>query len=487
MQRRFIVSCLSLGPAVLAGAPASARAANVGQAYDALPGLHRVPVAEPSSARVAAALSMGYGVTEARAGESAGHQRLSTIAAIGVAPLPRLQFALSAAARYDHHPNDDEGSDSGTVLDPRVSARWVEPLSASFALGFELGAWFPGTESAARTLRATTPHAAVLGTLSWGPLTFGVRGGYQLDRSAKAAPPDAERLRAGDRLALGLSDFDAALLGVGAVYRIGDLQLFAEASAELLLGGEAPPLRQSPIGASAGARYAMSERWSLELLGESSFSARPALGSSEPLVPVQPRYAAFAGVRFRWPASESESPRAAEPPRLATPTPELVDVRVDVHFSVPDDSVAARATLQQNGAEQSGVAVGAGQFEFRGVKPGKVTLSVVAEGYEPSLQEVELTRGSPLRVSVELRAIAPQAQLRGLVRSFGGRALAAHVTVEPLGRQAVTDAAGFFELDVPAGRYEVRIEAAGYRPQRKSVVVEKDGVVILNADLTKEP
>src|SRR3712207_1838353 len=112
MHRCFSVACLMVGLTVFARSPALAHATNVGQAYDALPGLHRVPLAEPSDAAFVAALSMGYGVTEARQGESAAHQRVSTIAAIGVAPLPRLQFAFSASARYDRHPSDAQGSDS---------------------------------------------------------------------------------------------------------------------------------------------------------------------------------------------------------------------------------------------------------------------------------------------------------------------------------------------------------------------------------------
>jgi hypothetical protein len=462
-----------------------AHATNVGQAQDGLPGLHRVPIAEPSAAPLTAALSMGYGVTEAGAGERAGHQRISTIAAIGVSPLPRLQLGLSAVARYDQHPDDGQGSDSGTVVDPRVSARWVESLGQRFALGLELGAWFPGTEDAARTLRATSPHAALLGTLQAGPLTVGARAGYRLDRSAKAAPALAE-LRPGDRLALGLSDFDAALVGLGAAYAVGDAQLLAEVNTELLLGGGAPPLLESPIGVSAGARYALDDVWSLELISEASLSGRPTLAAGRPLVPVQPRFAAFAGVRFRWPFAEPELAPDVGPAPAAAPL--AIDLRIDVRYSVPRDKAPPRATLEQDGKERAATEIGTGELAFEDVTPGKARLRVVAEGYEPAIREIEIDGAtSPQRVAVELLAIAPQAQLRGLVRSYGGRGLPARIRVEPLGVEVVTDEAGFFELDVPAGRFEVHIQAEGYQSQQKSVVVEKDGVVILNADLMKEP
>jgi hypothetical protein len=486
MHGRFSLGCFLACLAFLAWPPANARAANVGLASDALPGLHRVPLAEPSDARVTAALTIGYGVTKATASESGSHQRISTTLAVGVAPLPRLQFALSAAGRYDHHPNDAQGSDSGTVLDPRLSARWVQPWGEMARLGFELGAWFPGSEDASRTLAATSPHAALLATLRWGLLSVGLRGGYRLDRSAEAQP-ELERLRAGDRLALGLSDFNAALAGVGLAYSVGDVQLFAESSAELLVGAAAPPLHQSPMAASVGGRYAVDEQWSLELLGEASFSARPALGVDDPLVPVQPRLAAFAGVRFSLPGAAPVA--APAPARGPEPAQASIDLHVDVSYPLPEGDVAIQATLEQDGKPFTITRIGAGELTFSRVAAGPATLSLVAEGYERSQQllRIEAVGARAQRVRVTLTALKPRAQLRGLVRSFGGQGLSARVRVEPLGIEAVTDDAGFFELDVPAGSYEVRIQSAGYRPQQKKVVVETDGVVILNADLLKEP
>jgi hypothetical protein len=492
MRRYFSAACLMVGLVIFARSPVMAYASNVGQAYDALPGLHRVPLAETSDARLTAALSMGYGVTEARTGESSSHQRLSTIAAIGVAPIPRLQLAFSASARYDRHPSDAQGSDSGTVVDPRLAARWIEPLGQRFAAGVEVGAWFPGSEDAARTLRATSPHVALLGTFGAGPLTIGGRAGYRLDRSGSAAPEVAE-LRVGDRLALGLSDFDAALLGAGAAYRIERVQLFAEANAELLIGDGAPALLESPIGATLGGRYAIDDAWSLELLGEASFSTRPTLAAGEPLVPVQPRYAAFGGVRFRWPVSPpatvTPEPGPAPAPEPA-PMPSSVELRVGIRWPAPADAQAAgvepRATLEQGGKQLTARRDG-GDLAFVDVAPGKATLTVVADGYDPTIRVIDVSVDARQRLELELRPSGPRAQIRGLVRSFGGQGLRARIRVEPLGVEAAADTAGFFEIDVPPGRYEVSIEAEGYRSQQKSVVVTKDGVVILNADLLKEP
>jgi uncharacterized membrane protein len=81
--------------------------------------------------------------------------------------------------------------------------------------------------------------------------------------------------------------------------------------------------------------------------------------------------------------------------------------------------------------------------------------------------------------------VAPSTELRGLVRSYGGAALDAEVEVHPGGHRTTTDEEGAFELALPAGHYEVRIEAPGYEPQRRKVIVEEGGVTVLNVELRR--
>jgi hypothetical protein len=47
----------------------------------------------------------------------------------------------------------------------------------------------------------------------------------------------------------------------------------------------------------------------------------------------------------------------------------------------------------------------------------------------------------------------------------------------------LTDAEGFFDLDLPAGGYEVVIDATGFVSQRRQVEIADDEVTVLNADL----
>jgi len=88
---------------------------------------------------------------------------------------------------------------------------------------------------------------------------------------------------------------------------------------------------------------------------------------------------------------------------------------------------------------------------------------------------------------LRLVAVPPPSQIRGVVRSFDGKAVGARIRIEPPGTETRVDDKGSFQIDVPPGSYDIVVEAAGYVTQRRRVQVEPQGVVILNADLVKKP
>jgi hypothetical protein len=128
-----------------------------------------------------------------------------------------------------------------------------------------------------------------------------------------------------------------------------------------------------------------------------------------------------------------------------------------------------------------------GRYGGAELQAGPARLRVQAEGFEPVEREVTLAAGRAVQVDVQVQQALPAGQVRGLVRSQRGKPLAAKVRVEPAGVQATTDAEGFFQLDVPPGQYEVVIESPGFQSQKRTVKVEKQGVVIVNADLGQAP
>ena len=119
------------------------------------------------------------------------------------------------------------------------------------------------------------------------------------------------------------------------------------------------------------------------------------------------------------------------------------------------------------------------------LRVGEATLRVSAARLKTHTQSIKLRADAPLVVDVRLEPAPPTGQLRGLVRSFGGKGLQARVRIEPLGTELATDQAGNFMADVPPGRYVIVIRAPGRESQRRQVEVTPDGVVILNADLQK--
>jgi hypothetical protein len=127
-----------------------------------------------------------------------------------------------------------------------------------------------------------------------------------------------------------------------------------------------------------------------------------------------------------------------------------------------------------------------GRFRVTGVPAGPVTVAVRADGFEPATRAFTLAPGAEHELAIDLDRALPPGQLRGFVRSFGGKPVAATLTIEPLGQTITAGDNGSFEIDVAPGKYEVVVRAAGYREQRRSVTIEEGGVLILNVDLRRQ-
>jgi hypothetical protein len=480
----ILLSALSVS---LMASPARA-AGGSGAASDAQPGIHRVGVAERAPLTFAATL--GYGMTEPQGDARGYHHRLSLKLASAAALLPWLSLAPAIGARQDWHRND-----SGSVLDASLAARVLAPWH-NLRLGAELKAWVPGAESASLVADSASLDARGLFGARWERYVLAFAGGYRFDRSA-AAGKNAARLGPGDRLALGLSSFDAVLLGAGSSVELGASQILLEVSADVLVGKGAPSFTKSPLRATAGVRQALSERWSAELLADVTLSARPGAGPADPLVPIEPRFSALAGLRYRFapeapravaygsPAEQHQQPEApATPaPAPAAPSDTTLELSVVDGEGVPVDN--ARVRLWVGDAERT-LEPPSALHRLEHVPAGALKVAVEAPGFEPFERSLSLEAGKPQQLRIDLKALPPPSQVRGSVRSFGGKGLVAHVRVEPLGIETTTTEGGGFQIDVPPGGYDVVIEAKGYQSQRRKVTVDPQGVVILNAELTKK-
>jgi uncharacterized membrane protein len=195
-----------------------------------------------------------------------------------------------------------------------------------------------------------------------------------------------------------------------------------------------------------------------------------------------------AGLAFRLPfdAPAAAKEREKEPPPVAVP----------VAVAAKNGELALRVT-GQGGAKITGGAVEIrsgdkterveagedGGFPARTLPAGTVHVTVSAEGFTPAERDISIEQGKKLELAIELSPAPPSGQLRGLVRSFNGRGVAASIRVDPLGVEAKADTDGNFTIDVPPGNYEITIRAEHFKAQHRKVHIDQNGVTVLNAEL----
>lgn len=475
--------------------------AKVGDASDALPGVVRAPIVGVPTPRLALAFDAGYGFTESQTDEGAHHRFIGQVG-VSLAPLEWLEVGVRALGRHDRHPDAGFGTDSGTTTDLALVARGGGDVGSDFRVGGDLGARFPGSETATDSLSSPALDARLL--TAWAP-PRGVRiagfAGYRLDQTDGVAE-DSDRYSLGDRMALGVSEFDAVLVGVGASVPIRTLELLAEVSGDLLVGSGAPALAESPLRASIGARLGLTDAAALELRSDVSLSSRPDLDPDSPLIPIEPRVSILAGFRYRfWNGPELETaPVAASAPKPkpavaapsakpATPPPPAPTntVRVTVVDKTTGHPLSdAEAEIDVGGQVQKLRFVNESTFEVGDIPVGPAELVVRAERLQDWRQRIEVTEGEAVQVRVEMIPAASSGQIRGLVRGFDAKGLRAHVQIEPGAHSVQSDADGSFRIDVPPGSYSVEVSVAGYRTQKSTARVGKDGVIVLNIDMLKE-
>jgi hypothetical protein len=458
----------------------------------------RVPVAGPvERTGFAFAGSAGYGFTEGVLHTGDSHHRGFGSLAASFAPVPLFAAGLELDGRYDS--STGTGATSGWIGDPRLQLRVGGALGSGWALGAQANVWLPGSGAPSLVLGAITPDASVLAsyTPEGGGVTIASKVGFRLDNSTKSAS-DANRLAASDRLALGLSEANGVLTGLGVAAHVSPrIEVLADATWEILVGTGAPGALDSPIVASAGARIALdpASRWQIEAVLDASPSKRPPIGAGNPLVDVEPLVGGFVGLAYRpaVPGSGSPPPPVETTPTTppeTTPAPAVAKV-ASVHGSVfaeQGHAALAQASVtfkSASGATKQLVTDASGAFAADDLPPGQASVEVTADGYQPVTRPVTLTPGTPLALDVPMVKALPVGQVRGLVRDYAGKAVAATVKVEPGDIDVQVGADGTFETNVAPGSYEVVIQAKGYAEQHRHVVVEKDGVTMLNVELRK--
>jgi hypothetical protein len=451
--------------------------ADVGAGRAALPAADRVLVPVTSAPPLAVAATAGYGMTESLAGEGVHHRVVGQFAA-GLGFTPNLAMSVGFDGRYDRHP----AGDSSAVGAPQLGlVAGIEALSG-LRVGAGLQLMVPGRNAPSLDLNASALSAAALAAwTSPHGLTLAGMFGFRLDETAQAAP-EVGRLSHADRLALGLSDFNALPSGLAVFQSFGSFELFGELSAEWLVGAGAPSALKSPLRAALGGRLQLQPGLTGELMLETSLSKRPSYTQLEALFPVEPRVAVGIGVRYA--PDFSPHVKTAAPVRVAPePRTRLFGAVLD-----PDSARLPGATVAIQIGDQARTTISdtRGEYAFDDLPRGMARLTIDGSGLLATSQELKLDKAVML---LPLRAarVEASAQLRGLVRSFTGAPLVAVIRVPAAGRLVTADKGGRFMLELRAGEYEVEIECAGYLTQRRKISVQDNGVTLLNVELHEAP
>ena len=472
----------------------------------ALPAIGRISVPDPDRPGVSIAGTAGFGITEGVLNDQDSHQRYSGSLAGAFRPVDWLAIGLRLDGRLDLH-SSTHGTDNGMVGDPRLLVRGAFRVTDGLRLGLEGVVWIPGGNAPSFQMSATTID--LTGLLAWSPssgspFTLAVRAGYRIDNSAKSiASPTL--LSAADHLALGVSSFSSVLLGLGASYRVGSAELLGEFTWDMLIGSGAPSATQSPMRLAGGARFALNDSHSLFLqaMVEGALSSRPSLVDQSVQIPVEPRVSVLASLVWRIGGdshavveTHAETTPAVVQETAPTPTPTVAAAAetavvtgtiredggptlpgVNVHLVVGDRSFDA-------------VSQADGTFHFDAVPAGSAHLTATLDGYATLELDAPVVANTPSNAELVMQHAQPAGVIRGRIRSFDGRPLAANIRVMTNGQAepvhtASASAEGTFEFEIPPGNYQVIVEAPGHDSQRRRVTVELQGVTVLNVDMRR--
>ena len=477
----------------------SAQAQDLNGDQRARPGMYRVGAPQAGTpGKLTLAAGVSGGISEGLSSGDAAHGRVAGNGAISLDALSFLNLGAHLNGRYDVHPRDAYGKDAGFLVEPELSAR-LSTRAGSIGLAAELVGFLPGGPDVETSFSGASVDGKVLLRAPVGTAIIAAYAGYRIDRTALGAG-QVQHLRRGDRAALGMSEFDAVLLGVGGAYPIGTNLVFGEVTTQALLGS--PKLAASPTHVTLGLRHQLgTPGLSAELVLDTLLSARPDTPPGEPLFPIEPRATLRFGLSYRFgekpPATApTVSKPSQEPAVTIVPAPPAPAPAANVELALTDERgqplsrakvIITRAAPSDADRDAIGPLTEAapGLYRIDHLPSGRLHVHIDADGFRSIDRDLDVSAGEPLRLEVRAELATPPGQVRGLVRSYAGKPLAATVRIEPGDAKVTTDAEGFFQLDVAPGQYQVVIEAVGYAPQRRTAKVEQQGVVIVNADLAR--
>lgn len=483
---------LATGTLALSFASVTARAEEeeiVGSNDRALPAIVHVGAPVPANTVVRVAGAAGYGWFESFADMEGSLNRVEGNLAVSVSPLESLTFGLDAEGHYDIYSEGNAG-----VGAPRLSARYARPLNKNLHVGGQFDLSLVGAKAPDFDFDAFSPLlkgliAARLAERTW----LAAELGFDIDMSKNVYAPD-EYPSTADNLTVGASSSPSIPWGVGVSHRLSGprTELLSEVSGNILVGGNAPRFSESPFRLDLGVRQPLIAGLSLGAIFEVGLSARTDEPQGEVYVPREPRLAGL--VTLGWHLQKKEPPpkpvqkkavkkvvKPLPPPKPVVETSKAIGSIVD-EGGRPLSDVEVVLT-QEGAAARTTRSLADGRFEFENIPvKGDAQLEFKTPGYE--VVKRTYAEGAERSAEIVMYPALPAGQVRGAVLDLAGNPVVATIEITPGDQEMVVNADGTFELELSPGKYTVRFRHEDFKNQRRVIVVQDRGVVILNIALS---
>lgn len=470
--------------------------------HGALPGgLHVATAENLPTGTVELALLSGFGTRKGLLGTDHRFNRAIGDVAVAYAPLANLAVGLSFDGRYDKHSGGDF-KDDGWVGDPHLFVRGMAPFGR-LSLGAQVGLWVPGKDAPSIVTSALSFDARAMLSVDAGFGVLSVNAGFRVDNSAESVD-EREKLSRSDQVSLGVSDFNAALVGAQLRIPFGRAYLGVEGSADIFTGSGAP----GPIvrgGALVG--VTLNEHFAVVGYVEAAHVPDSEYRNTEMtelvLIPFESSITGGLGLQAQFGGPARASAATSRVVRNETATPVTVVETADVGGTIVDDAgkpvVGAKVTVKLKTHTGTATSDDKGAFVVTALPIGKTVdgktelddtgaeVTVEVANKKPATATLTLTRGVNAMPKIALEPLLPPGQLRAVIINVGNsRPVAgATVTIDPGGTVATSGPDGKFTVDLPPGKYKITVNARGLAQQQLDVTIEQNGVAIKNIELHK--
>lgn len=401
---------------------------------------------------------------------------------VGVGWSPSAHLALALVASGASYHGDGMFPESVQALgDLLLSAVWTPYRSGGWRAGGRAGVALLAGGRPFEYGDAVTPFVDAIGSGRIGPVRLSANAGYVADRSEALLPAGAmtpPALRAAYGVAAGpharVSVVSSAPLADGRVEPFVALKgraYFGDVeSGDTVLGASGLIARFG----SAGRTVAI----------EAGLTAALVTGEESAARPLEPPVRAHVGLSLVLPpARPVPVVRMVEVP-APPPPPTTGDIEGLVRDARSGEPLAW-VIVDVPGVTQNPIlSDAAGVFRIKGLPPGGTKVRVQKQGYAVTTVPVEVVAGTTATADVTLGAGTSRGTgvFAGDIRSRDGKPVAARLTFTygNESRAVQADAAGKVQISLPPGTFTLKVEAAGFLPQTRTLSVAGGEQTVFN-------